>query len=234
MALAASREGEASKPALALSPFHHGDPNNAIVAAPGAGSRIALTFDDGPLPGPTREVLAFLRRQRTSATFFAVGRRAALHPAIVREQLAAGHELASHTWSHPLLPPLPANAMRAEITRGATALQRITGDRPQFFRPPHGYFDRRVSAAAAALGMGTIGWDIAVDRAATGRSAQAAAAVVLRQVRPGSILLAHDLPRGGPRAIAILSIVLPELRRRGIRVGTVSELLRAAALSDQR
>ena len=136
-------------------------------------------------------------------------------------QLAAGHEVASHTWLHRRLVPLTRGALLAEIVDGATALQRVTGRRPNLFRPPYGYFDRRVSAAVAGGGLRLVGWDIAIDSAAHGRDTRAAARLVLD--------LAHDLPKGGPRAIAVLSIVLPQLRRRGLRVVTVSELLRAPA-----
>lgn len=227
-ALAAGRP-DGRTPALAFSPFHRGDPHNAIVAAPAAAGLVALSFDDGPLPGPTRRVLAFLRRERLHATFFLIGRRVTRHPEIVRAQLAAGHELGSHTWSHALLPPLSPRATRAEILDGSHALQRVTGRRPRLFRPPHGYFDRRVSAAVAAMAMRMIGWDVAIDRDANGRDPRAAARLVLSQVKPGSILLAHDTPRGADRAIAILARVLPQLRRRGLRAVTVSELLESAS-----
>ena len=217
-------------PTLERSRFHDGDPHNAIVARRGVRPPlVALSFDDGPVPGATRRILAFLRRERAHATFFEIGRRARRHPEIVRAQLAAGHEVASHTWSHRRLVPLTRGALLTEIVDGATALQRVTGRRPNLFRSPHGYFDRRVSAAVAAAGLRLIGWDIAIDSAAYGRDTRAAARLVLDRVRPGSIVLAHDLPKGGPRAIAVLSIVLPQLRRRGLRVVTVSELLRAPA-----
>lgn len=225
----ALRRPDGSAAALVFSPYHHGDPHNAIVAAPAGAGLVALSFDDGPLPGPTRRVLAFLRRERVHATFFVVGRRVTRHPEIVREQLAAGHELGSHTWSHALLPPLAPRTTRAEILDGARALQRVTGRRPRLFRPPHGYFDRRVSAAVAAAAMRMIGWDVAIDRDANGRDPRAAARLVLSQIKPGSILLAHDTARGADRAIAILARVLPQLRRRGLRVVTVSELLGAAS-----
>jgi len=158
-------------PTLERSRFHDGDPHNAIVARRGVRPPlVALSFDDGPVPGATRRILAFLRREQAHATFFEIGRRAQRHPEIVRAQLAAGHEVASHTWSHRRLAPLTRGALRAEIVDGATALQRVTGRRPNLFRPPHGYFDRRISAAVAAAGLRLIGWDIA----APGRDTRAA------------------------------------------------------------
>ncbi len=212
-------------PRLAFSPAHLGDRNNAIVAVRGGPRKIALTFDDGPLPSATRRILAFLRANDIRATFFAVGRRLERHPDLVRSELAAGHEVQTHTWSHDLLPPRPAAEIREDIQRGARALRRVTGRAPRYFRPPHGFFDRRVSSATAAAGLRMVGWDVPIDRLAFGRDPRIAARMLLDQVRPGSILLAHDAPNGAGRAISTLTLALPELRRRGLTFVTVSELL---------
>jgi peptidoglycan/xylan/chitin deacetylase (PgdA/CDA1 family) len=95
------------------------------------------------------------------------------------------------------------------------------------FRPPYGYFDRRVSALVARSGLRLVGWNVAVERFLHGRTPAAAAAAVARVTRPGDILLLHD--GGGRRAatIATLRALLPLLRARGLRAVTVSRLLRA-------
>jgi len=217
------------RPGTVLSAYHRGDPNNAIVAVRGGPPLVALSFDDGPLPGSTDRILRFLRRQRIHATFFVIGRRVARHPELARAELAAGHELGSHTWSHPLLPALAPDASRAQILGGARALRNATGRRSRLFRPPHGFFDRRVGATVAAAGMQIIGWDVAIDRVAHGRSTRAAARLLIGQIHAGSIVLAHDTARGARRATELLTLILPQLRRRGLRFVTVSALLRASA-----
>jgi len=112
--------GAHAGPTLERSRFHDGDPHNAIVARRGVSPPlVALSFDDGPVPGATRRILASLRCERAHATFFEIGRRAQRHPEIVRAQLAAGHEVASHTWSHRRLVPLTRGALLAEIVDGA-------------------------------------------------------------------------------------------------------------------
>jgi peptidoglycan/xylan/chitin deacetylase (PgdA/CDA1 family) len=222
---ATSADAPIAGPRLQLSPMHAGDPNNAIVAVRGGPDRIALTFDDGPLPAVTGRVLAFLRRNAIRATFFVVGRRLERHPELIRDELRAGHEVQTHTWSHELLPPRSTSEIRDDIVRGARSLRRVSGRTPRYFRPPHGFFDPRVSSVVAATGLRTVGWDVAIDRLALGRDPKLAARMLLEQVKPGSILLAHDAPNGAERAIATLTLALPELRRRGLSFVTVSELL---------
>lgn len=170
-------------------------------------------------------MLAFLRDNDIRATFFVVGRRLEHHPEFIRAELAAGHEVQTHTWSHELLPPRPVGEIRMDIVRGARLLQRVSGLTPRYFRPPHGFFDRRVSTQVAAAGMRTVGWNVSIDRIALGREPRVAARMLLDQVMAGSILLAHDAPNGVDRAIATLKVALPELRRRGLEFATVSELL---------
>ncbi len=226
---ARSAGGGAPGRGLVGSPAHRGDPHNAIIAVQTHAPIIALTFDDGPSPRWTPGVLAVLRANGARATFFVVGRAARHAPGIVRAELAAGHEIADHTWSHARLVGLANAALHAQIDRGADVVAQIAGRRPTLFRPPHGDFDARVSAVAAHAGLRTIGWNVTVERELRGRSVAAATRRLLTLVRPGSILLAHDgrLPRA--RTLAVIRRLLPALHRRGYRVVTVSALLRAAA-----
>lgn len=214
---------------LVGSPAHQFDPNNAVIAVHTRRPLVALSFDDGPSPLWTPGVLAALRANHAHATFFVIGLDAAIAPQLVRDELAAGDEVADHTWSHPHLPTLSDAALGSEIRRGASALTAITGERPPLFRPPDGDFDDRVSATVAHEGLRMIGWDTPLDRALDGHSPATAAHALLSRVRPGSILLAHDGGVHRGRSIVLLGLLLPALRRRGFTVVTVSTLLRAAA-----
>jgi peptidoglycan/xylan/chitin deacetylase (PgdA/CDA1 family) len=103
---------------------------------------VVLTFDDGPWPGTTAHVLDALRHECARATFFLIGRNAAANPALARRELAEGHSVAHHTYSHPLLDRMPIAAAEAEIDRGIgavdTALYGRVGRDPAtpFFRFP--------------------------------------------------------------------------------------------------
>jgi peptidoglycan/xylan/chitin deacetylase (PgdA/CDA1 family) len=89
-----------------------------------APKEVVLTFDDGPEPGPTARVLDALRRECVKATFFLLGRNAIAHPELARRELAEGHTVAHHSFSHPLLGQMAFAAAEAEINRGITAVDR--------------------------------------------------------------------------------------------------------------
>jgi peptidoglycan/xylan/chitin deacetylase (PgdA/CDA1 family) len=93
---------------------------------PLAPKEVVLTFDDGPWPGPTNNVLDALRHECVRATFFLLGRNAAANPALARRELAEGHTLAHHTFSHPLLSRMSMAAAEREIDRGIAADERAT------------------------------------------------------------------------------------------------------------
>jgi peptidoglycan/xylan/chitin deacetylase (PgdA/CDA1 family) len=109
---------------------------------PLADKEVVLTFDDGPWPVTTATVLGALKRECVRATFFLIGRNAAMQPDLVRRERAEGHTVAYHTFSHPLLDRMSVSAAEAEIDRGIaaveTALQGKPASRPEtpFFRFP--------------------------------------------------------------------------------------------------
>ncbi len=210
---------------LVGSPAHRGDPHNAIVAVRTQRPLVALSFDDGPSRRWTPDVLAALRVNGAHATFFDVGAAAVREPQLVRAQLRAGNEVADHSWSHPRLRSLSSAALRRQIVLAARSLAAIGGRPPTLFRPPHGDFDRRVSAAVDAAGLRLVGWDLAVERELDGRTPAQAARAIARQARRGSIILAHDGGGRRGRSVAAVALLLPALRRRGLRVVSVSTLL---------
>ena len=93
---------------------------------PLAPKEVVLTFDDGPWPGPTNRVLDALRHECVRATFFLLGRNAAANPALARREVAEGHTVAHHTFSHPLLSRMSVAAAEREIDRGIAADERAT------------------------------------------------------------------------------------------------------------
>jgi Polysaccharide deacetylase len=110
-------------------------PHERQFLAPG---EVVLTFDDGPMPWITRAILATLAQHCTRATFFSVGKMAVAYPGVVREVLAHGHTLGTHTWSHPLnLKRLPLDQATAEMERGFAAVAVAAGQPiAPFFRFP--------------------------------------------------------------------------------------------------
>src|SRR3712207_2867320 len=101
-------------------------------------STVALTFDDGPSPRWTPQVLDILRARGVKATFFVIGANVAAHPQIARRIVAEGHLIANHSYSHPNFDTLSSAAQASEIDRTTQAIRNATGVRPCFFRGPGG------------------------------------------------------------------------------------------------
>ncbi|MER5889650.1 polysaccharide deacetylase family protein [Streptomyces sp. NPDC001941] len=192
-------------------------PTHAAPAAPKPPKTVYLTFDDGPHPRWTPRVLTILARHKVRATFFQIGQNAAAHPALVRRVHRAGHSVQNHTWSHPDLRYVSGARFSREVRRTDRAVKAGTGRYPTCLRPPYGGVNRTVRERAAALGKRIRLWTVdPTDWARPGT--YAIQRRVLRQVRPGGVILLHD--GGGDRSqtVAALPYVLKELKRRGYRI----------------
>ncbi|MFG3226117.1 polysaccharide deacetylase family protein [Kitasatospora sp. NPDC048194] len=171
---------------------------------------VALTIDDGPDPRHTPTVLALLQQYGIRATFFLIGENAVDHPALVREIADHGHHIANHTWTHPDLRSLSDGRIRDELERTSDLLQRTTGRQPTWFRAPGGDWSPASLKVAADLGMRNMGWSVDPrDWARPGTSVITDR--ILKDVRPGAIVLNHD--GGGDRSqtVAALKAYLPVL-----------------------
>jgi peptidoglycan-N-acetylglucosamine deacetylase len=193
----------------------------------GAGRRMALTFDDGPDPTFTPQVLELLAARRVRATFFLVGERAARAPDVVRAIAAAGHEVGSHGWSHRSLWLCGPARTDQELGRTRATLGELTGRAPALFRPPWGMVNAALFPALRRHGQRCVFWSIQPEGL---RPAPATAQVarVLDRAHPGAIVDLHDA-EGTPGAPARLCAALPGmldgLAAAGYGFGTVSELL---------
>lgn len=112
---------------------------------------IALTFDDGPNPYYTPQVLAILQQFGVKATFFDVGYLVADYPNIVRQEYRQGNVVANHSWSHPVLTYFSAQRIQSQLTSTTNIIQATIGVRPSFFRPPYGAVNNTVLAQALSL-----------------------------------------------------------------------------------
>ncbi len=129
------------------------------LPTPGA---FALTFDDGPDPTWTPQVLALLARAHVHATFCLIGRQAARYPSLVRAIVAGGHTLCDHTWDHDeQLPQRGADRIRSEMTRAQAAITTASGGvAPRLFRAPGGAWSPQVEAIARSLHLTPLTWTV--------------------------------------------------------------------------
>src|SRR4029453_14089976 len=121
---------------------------------------VALTFDDGPWPDTTAQILTILTQRQASATFFVIGRQVQRYPELVRQEMAAGMAVGSPSWTHPQpFDRLPVARIREEVARGRRSLQAL-GVRPVGFRPPGGATSPAVAATGQAVGDRTVLWRV--------------------------------------------------------------------------
>jgi peptidoglycan/xylan/chitin deacetylase (PgdA/CDA1 family) len=177
--------------------------------------RVALTFDDGPDPRYTPQVLAALREHHVKATFCVVGENAQDHPDLIQAIVADGHTLCNHSWHHDVtLGKRSPDVIRADLERTNEAIRAAVPNAPiVWYRQPGGAWTRPVVSVAQQLGMSPLHWAVdPSDWEAPGAGKITAA--VLTQVEPGSVVLLHDA--GGDRqgTVDALARILPDLTSR--------------------
>lgn len=154
---------------------------------------VCLTFDDGPCPTSTPLLLDLLARHQLPATFFLIGEKAARYPELVAEILDRGHSVGNHSWSHDYFLMLRSGkTLRADI-HNTQEILRKSGVQPLVFRPPVGITGSRLGEVLAEEGLITVTYSCrAFDRG--NRNIHHLADKILRGLRPGDIIMLHDLP----------------------------------------
>jgi peptidoglycan-N-acetylglucosamine deacetylase len=193
--------------------------------------KIALTFDDGPSQW-TAEVVEFLREHDARATFFLIGQRVRERPDDVRLILDAGHEVGSHTMTHPRLTEIGDDEVRREIQDGARAVAEVAGERPRLFRAPGFYADERVLAIVEELELDAVFADVDPKDWQPGMSSHAIFSRAFVGCCEGAIVDLHDgYPPPPTRSrddctptVESLHHLVPALRGAGYELVTVSEL----------
>jgi len=186
---------------------------------------LALTIDDGPDPSTTPLILAELRRQGARATFFLIAERIEGQQGLVRRLVAEGHELGNHfTRDRPSI-RLSPDAFESDLLQ---AHQVLAAYGPvKWARPGSGWYTRAMVEVMRRKGYGcALGSVYSFDAALPWASV--AARFVRQHARPGAVVVLHDGGARGERTARVLRDVLPELRRRGYRVVSLSELVAAA------
>lgn len=192
---------------------------------------IALTFDDGPWPESSRQILDILNENDAHATFFVIGNQCKDNATVLRQIADAGNQVATHSYDHAEgsgqgvnMTLMPANEQIAEITKGFDAIEDVLGYQvSRVMRAPGGnYYGPMVETLSSQV-KAEIGWD--VDTLDWSRPGVDAIVQRILSVQPGQIVLMHD--GGGERnqTVEALRIALPQLREQGYRFVIVDELL---------
>lgn len=182
------------------------------------GPMIALTFDDGPNGTVTRKIVDILKANDAKATFFMLGSRISGDQETVRQVYQAGCEIANHSYSHADLTGLGASGVRNEVQQTQNLVKQIVSESPKLLRPPYGAYNAAVKNNASMplvlWSIDTLDWQH--------RNSEKTIQKVLSSVKEGDIILMHDLQ---PSTATACETLIPELKKRGFQLVTVSELL---------
>ncbi|WP_442598901.1 polysaccharide deacetylase family protein [Neobacillus sp. D3-1R] len=187
---------------------------------------VALTFDDGPDPIYTPQILDALEKYDAKATFFVIGQEAERYPEIIKRQAKEGHELANHTYRHYFKDNFNKNKLKSELTTAGEVIEKLTGNPPALFRPIAGYYDEQIIDTAIESGYEVILWSWHQDtkdwsKPGVGKITNN----VISDTKPGDIVIFHDA--GGDRSQTVKAIenILEVLYEEGFKCVTVSEML---------
>ncbi|MEO6846345.1 MAG: polysaccharide deacetylase family protein [Chthoniobacterales bacterium] len=187
-----------------------------------AGPYIAMTFDDGPSKTLTPRLLDILKQRGIKATFFMLGENVEANPDIVKRIAAEGHEVANHSWSHPPLNKLAAGGLDHEIGDTTTAILNASGTRPVLLRPPYGattntldhFFKTKYGLQVVLWSVDPLDWKY--------HDSERVKSVILKETRPGSIILSHDIHK---TTVDAMPATLDALLAKGYKFVTVSQLI---------
>lgn len=213
-------------------------PRDVLSAQPRRGV-VALTFDDGPDPEYTPQILRILREHGVHATFFVVGARAAQEPALVRQIRADGDEIGVHTFTHPDLATVDTARITDELALTQRVIAGSAGVLTHLLRPPYSSTTEAVTSRewpsirqAAIQGYAVVlSTQDTRDWAAPGVAAIASAGIPSRG--RGGIVLMHDGGGDRDQTVAALPLLLDELQRQGYSLGTVSEATGISRAEEQ-
>lgn len=186
------------------------------------GRRVALIFDDGP-GGQTESVLRELERAGARATFFVIGEEVVRKPEIVKRLHSSGMEIGNHSQSHRPMPRLDRRGQRGEVATTQAEIERVTGRRPQLFRPPEITWNEDTAQALAA--EGTLGVLHSVETSDWARPGSQAIARAAAGAKPGDIIALHDAGGDRSQTIAAVGPIVQGLRQKGFEVVSVGDLL---------
>lgn len=193
------------------------------IADPGK-PMVALTFDDGPHPKYTTEIVEALKKNDARATFFVLGSRAEEYKSTINTIVENGNEIGNHTYSHRELTRLKKPEIKSEIKKTSDILEAITGKVPFLTRPTYGSVNENVKICAGSplilWSVDTLDWK--------SRDKEKIVHRTLSMVKDGDIILMHDIYKSTADAA---KVVISELRARGYQLVTISQLYQARDIS---
>ena len=191
--------------------------------------KIALTFDDGPHPRYTQEILDILKEHNITATFYVLGENVEKYPQVFQQIVEQGHEIGNHTYDHNI-GGKSAEDIANQLKKTAKIIDETTGKSPTTFRPPGGLINSSVKSAARELEYPIILWNID-PRDWRNPPAGAMAEYVKKTVKSGDVILFHDFNVANSHTPDAVRSIVPWLAEQGYEFVTVSQLFEFQAFT---
>jgi peptidoglycan/xylan/chitin deacetylase (PgdA/CDA1 family) len=185
----------------------------------GQHGKVALTFDDGPHPEITPQVLEVLKEEEVKAAFFAIGKNVAAHPEVLKQIDEAGHVIGNHTFNHAYV--FNDRAATKQVTEGQQAIENVIGKKAVYFRPPFGVMNPKIASAIRRENSVVVGWDL---RSQDGRirTKEATVARVKKHLKNSTLILFHDTNPTTPEA---LREIIHLCKQNGMEIVPLPELI---------
>lgn len=188
---------------------------------------IALSFDDGPHPKYTIQILDLLKQYDIKATFFVLGMHAESFPDIIRRQVAEGHEVGNHSYSHVNMRKASKKVIKEEFEKTQDIIYSITNIKPKLFRPPYGNYSDEVIKVVSSDDSSIVLWTFYQDsKDWSNPGIDAIVNTTLSKVQNGDIILFHDyVYKPESNTVEALKEIIPKLIEEGFQFVTISELI---------
>lgn len=189
-------------------------------------NQVAITFDDGPNPEFTPQVLKLLKQYNAKATFFCIGQHIETYPELVKESIKQGHAIGNHTYSHPnSFGFLKTEEVISELQKTNAIAKEVTGLTMRLYRPAFGVTNPRIKKALKVIDLQSIGWNVrSLDT--TSRSPDKVLKRITKKLSKGDVILLHDTSL---KTILVLEQLLLFLQQQNIESVTIDSLFKIKA-----
>lgn len=190
---------------------------------------VALTFDDGPMPGFSERILGILNECGIKATFFFVGSAIKENPELARKFIADGHQIGNHTFSHKKMVFVSTKFVEEELETTTELMKEAGYDGEIIFRPPYGKKFINLPLFLKKKSITNVMWDVEPEKYADATNPESIAEYAAKNVKPGSIILLHAMFASREKTIEAIPLVINKLLDKGYQFLSVSELLKKQA-----
>lgn len=187
---------------------------------------VALSFDDGPVPGNTPEILQILKENNAGAAFFCIGSCIAESEAIFKQIYDEGHLIGNHTFSHHFwFDMFSTKTMLADMHMMDKAMESLIGEKPKLFRPPYGVTNPNLKKAIVQGNYIPVGWSMrSMDTVI--KDEEKLLNKVISKIKPGAVFLFHDT---SSTTVAVLPAIIKHIRANGYEIIRLDKMLNLQA-----